>query len=59
MSGFNYELFKEAIKRVEQENYAKLLCEVEKVKEFVERNLALFLESNANLARMNYPGVEL
>ena len=52
MIGFNYDSFKEAIKRVEQENYARLMDDVEKA-------LTLCLESNANIARMEYPGVEL
>lgn len=59
MIGFNYDSFKEAVKRVEQENYARLMDDVEKVKVFVEKALTLCLESNANTARMQYPGVEL
>ncbi|MFA7658023.1 MAG: hypothetical protein WCY19_01160 [Candidatus Gastranaerophilaceae bacterium] len=59
MSGFNYNSFKEAINGVEQENYSKLMDDVEKVKVFIEKALTLCLESNANTARTNYPGVEL
>lgn len=59
MPGFNYNNFKEALRRVEQENHAKLMQDIEKVKAFVEKALTLCLESNANLSRMNYPGVEL
>lgn len=59
MSGFNYDSFKEALKRVQDENHAKLLQDIEKVKAFVEKALTLCLESNANITRMNYPGVEL
>lgn len=59
MIGFNYNSFKEALKRVEQENHARLMEDIEKVKAFVEKALTLCLESNANLSRTNYPGVEL
>lgn len=58
MPGFNYKSFKEALLRVEQENHARLMDEIEKVKAFVEKSLTLFLESSANLARMDYPGIE-
>ena len=59
MAGFNYNSFKEALKHAEAENHAKLLIDIEKVKAFVEKMLTLCLESNANMSRMNYPGVEL
>jgi len=59
MPGFNYNNFKAALKNVETENHARLMIDIEKVKAFVEKMLTLCLESNANIARMNYPGVEL
>lgn len=59
MSGFNYDSFKLALKRVQDENHERLLQDIEKVKAFVEKALTLCLESNANTARMNYPGIEL
>jgi hypothetical protein len=59
MAGFNYNGFKEALKRVQEENHAKLMQDIEKVKAFVEKALTLCLESNANISRMNYPGIEL
>lgn len=59
MTGFNYDNFKEALKRVQDENHARLMQDIEKVKAFVEKALTLCLESNANMSRMNYPGVEL
>lgn len=59
MSGFNYDSFKEALRKVQEENHTRLLQDIEKVKAFVEKALTLCLESNANTARMNYPGVEL
>lgn len=59
MSGFNYDSFKLALKRVQDENHERLLQDIDKVKVFVEKALTLCLESSANTARMNYPGVEL
>lgn len=59
MLGFNYENFKAALRRVEEENYARLMADVAKVKAFVERALTLFLESSANMANTQYHGVEL
>ncbi len=59
MLGFDYNHFKEALKKVEEENHARLMQDIEKVKVFVEKALTLCLESNANVARMNYPGVEM
>lgn len=58
MLGFNYKSFREALKRAQEENHARLLEDIEKVKVFIEKSLTLFLESNANMTRMNYPGVE-
>ncbi len=59
MLGFNYDSFKEAIKKVEQENYARLMSDIEKVKAFVEKALAMFLESNTNMTQVRYPSVGL
>lgn len=59
MLGFDYNRFKSALKKAEQENYEKLLIEVQKVQAFVEKALTLCLESSANLSRTSYPGIEL
>jgi len=59
MAGFNYNNFKEALKRVEEENHAKLMADIENVKAFVEKALTMFLESSSNMARTTYPGVEM
>lgn len=59
MLGFNYKSFKEALKRVQEENHAVLLEDIEKVKAFVEKALTSFFESSANLAKLEYPGVEV
>lgn len=58
MAGFNYDSFKAALKRAQDESYAILMKDIEIVKSHVERWLTLFLDSNANLSRMNYPGIE-
>ena len=59
MAGFNYEKFKEALKRREEETFAALKAEVAKVRDNVEKMLALFCESSANQARTNYSGLEM
>ena len=59
MAGFNYEKFKEALKRREEESFAALKAEVAKVRDNVEKMLALFCESSANQARTNYSGLEM
>jgi hypothetical protein len=59
MLGFNYEHFKEALKKLEQENHARLMKDIEKVKTFVEKSLTMFLESNTNKTMLNYPEVGL
>lgn len=56
MLGFNYDSFKEALKRVQEENHVRLMEDIEKVKAFVEKALTLCLESNANMSRVNYSG---
>lgn len=58
MAGFNYGSFKAALKRAQDESYSILLKDIEIVKAYVEKGLTLFLESNANLSRMHYPGIE-
>jgi len=59
MAGFNYNSFKAALRKVEEDNHARLMADIENVKAFVEKALTLCLESNANMARTSYPGVEL
>jgi len=59
MFGFNYENFKAALLKAEQDRHELLERDIAKVKAFVEKALTLCLESNANLARTSYPGVEL
>lgn len=59
MLGFDYNSFKEALKKVQEERHALLMQDIEKVKAFVEKALTLCLESSASMSRVNYPGVEL
>lgn len=56
---FNYENFKRALKRVEEEKFAILKKDIEQVKAWVEKMLKLSLESTANISRTNYLGVDM
>lgn len=58
MMGFNYESFKAALIKAQEESHAVLMKDIEIVKAHVEKWLAMFLESSSNLARMDYPGLE-
>lgn len=57
MLGFNYNRFKDALRKSQEDSYQKLLLEVAKVKQTVEKLLSLALESSSNMAETNYPGV--
>jgi len=59
MFGFNYISFKEAIKRAQDEKYAMLMEDIEKVKAVVEKGLALVLECSTSKTRAAYPGVDI
>lgn len=59
MLGFNYNNFKDAVKRSEEEKHEELTKDVNQVRAFVEKILTLSLDNCANKARTNYPGVEL
>ena len=54
MLGFDYNSFKEALKKVQEENHVRLMQDIEKVKAFVEKTLTLFLESSSNMSKVNY-----
>lgn len=56
---FNYESFKRALKRVEEERFELLKKDIAQVKAWVEKMLTLSLESTANLSRTNYLGVDM
>ena len=55
----NYEKFKQALKRRQEESYELLMQEVKKVKETVEKLLTLAFECSASQARTNYTGLEM
>lgn len=59
MLEFDYNKFKTALKRVEEEKFTELEKDVNKVKDFIEKALTLSLESSSNRARTSYPGLEL
>lgn len=59
MFKFDYENFKGALKKVEEDSHAMLMEDIEKVKAFVEKGLTLFLESSSNEARLSYPGADI
>ena len=56
---FNYERFKQALKKLQEESYELLMKEVKKVKETIEKILTLILENSASNARTNYSGLEM
>lgn len=58
MPGFDYDKFKAALFKAKEDSHAVLMEDIEKVKVFVEKALTLCLESNANMSRVNYPGVD-
>ena len=55
----NFEKFKQALKRKEEENYAKLQEEIKKVKENIEHFLTLFFECTSSQARTGYSGLDM
>lgn len=59
MIGFNYESFKLALKKAQEESHAVLMKDIEKVKAFVEKALTLCLESTSSVSRASYPGLEV
>lgn len=59
MTGFNYNSFKLALKKAQEESYAKLLVEIDVVKAHIEKALTLWLECSATRANVSYPGVDI
>lgn len=56
---FNYERFKQALKKRQEESYELLMQEVKKVKETIEKILTLILETSASNARTSYSGLDM
>lgn len=59
MLSSSYNNFKNAVKAAEAEKHEELTSEVNQVRAFIEKILTLSLDNCANIARTNYPGVEL
>lgn len=59
MSNQNFDKFKAALKKGEEERFAELQNDVQKVRTIVEKLLTSFFESTANQAKTNYAGLEM
>lgn len=59
MLGFNYNEFKAAVQKVSEAKHDDLVNEVNQISAFIEKVLTKSFESSANVARMNYPGIDL
>ena len=59
MLGFNYENFKNALKSEEEKRYSELKKDISHVSQAIEKMLDMILNSTSNMARMQYPGVDL
>lgn len=55
----NYEKFKLALKRVEEERFEILKKDIEQVKIWVEKMLTLGLESTSSISRASYLGLDM
>ena len=55
----NFEKFKQALARKREEEYAKLLMEVKKIKENIEHFLELFFESSTSQSQTRYSGLNM
>lgn len=54
MPRFNFEEFKLALKRREEERYAKLQEEIKKLRDNIEKFLTLFFESTTSKSQTTY-----
>jgi len=59
MSGFDYNKFKEALNVAKMQKYEELKDDINKTKAFVEKMLTLSLESNSNISKATYHGIDL
>ena len=59
MIGFNFEEFKLALKKRKEENYTRLLEEIQKLKKSIEDFLTKFFECTASQAQTRYSGLEM
>ena len=54
MARFNFEEFKLALKKREEERYAKLQEEIKKLRDNIEKVLTMFFESSTSKAQTRY-----
>ena len=55
----NFEKFKQALTRKKEEEYAKLMFEVKKLKENIELFLESFFESTTSQSQTKYSGLNM
>ena len=55
----NFEKFKLALKKREEERYAKLQDEIRKMRDNIEHFLTLFFESTSGQSQAKYTGLEM
>ena len=55
----NFERFKQALKKREEESFARLKKEIQEVKAFIEKMLTMFFESTTSQAQTNYSGLQM
>ena len=55
----NFQKFKLALKKREEEQYARLQEEIRKMRDNIEHFLTLFFESTAGRSQTNYNGLEM
>ena len=59
MKNITFENLKKALKKREEENYARLREEILKLRDNIEHFLEVFFESTASKAQTNYQGLEM
>lgn len=59
MKNITFENLKKALKKREEENYARLREEIIKLRDNIEHFLTVFFESTASKAQTNYQGLEM
>lgn len=56
---FNYENFKQALKKVEEKRWEELKADIKSVEDFIENLLTKIFESSASKATSTYAGIDL
>ena len=59
MARFNFEEFKLALKKREEERYAKLQEEIRKMRDNIEHFLTLFFECTTSKNQTNYSNLQM